>query len=295
LNRAWAEIQIATKDPELRLKTMREFLKVIYENTEHLKELGPEDEQQSPAWLGTMRERLIKQLTGNPNFYAEVKQQANQAAMKQLPQLQKQIDTTDSQEAKFRIACVAAVAGNAMETEVIGHDFSLSQLKTLLTKAEEELAIDQIDNLFNDAKNAKQILYLTDNAGEIVFDTLFVKELIKLAPVIVAVRGKPVMNDATLQDAEAVGMTQITKVITSGADCVGIILSEVSPEFRNTFSESSLVVSKGMANLETLSVYNIQQPSIYVLYRTKCDPVAEFSKVPRHQNVVAKLSYIKTH
>jgi uncharacterized protein with ATP-grasp and redox domains len=294
LNRTWTEIQLATDDPELQLKTMREMLKTLYENTEHLNEMAPDDERQSPAWIGTLRERLIKRLTNNPNFYDELKRQANDAAMNILPQFQQQIDMADSQQARFRLACLAAVTANAIELDVAGHEFSLSQLQNLLSKAEAELAIDQIDELFNAAKNAKQILFLTDNSGEIAFDTLFVNELKDLAPVIVAVRGQPVMNDATLQDAEAVGMDQITDVITTGADCVGVILSQVSSEFRDTFFASSLVVSKGMANLETLSVYDIQQPVIYALYRTKCQPIADFSDVPRHRNVVARLDYLKT-
>ena len=96
-----------------------------------------DDERQSPAWLGTLRERLIKQFTGNPNFYSDLKQQANHAAMKLLPQVQKQIDIEDSKEARFRVACLAAVAANAMELDVVGHEFSLSQLQNLLSKAEE--------------------------------------------------------------------------------------------------------------------------------------------------------------
>ncbi|MFX0116309.1 MAG: DUF89 domain-containing protein [Candidatus Hodarchaeota archaeon] len=294
LNRAWTEIQLATDDPELQFKTMRAMLKILYENTEQINEMALDDERQSPAWIGTLRERLIKQLTNNLNFYAELKRQANEAAMKIIPQFQKQINMADSKQTRFRMACLAAVAANAIEFDVAGYEFSLSQLQNLMSKAEAELAIDQIDNLFNAAKYANQILYLTDNAGEIAFDTLFVKELKCLAPVIVAVRGQPVMNDATLQDAEAVGMTQITDVVTTGADCVGVILSIVSSEFRDTFFESNLVVSKGMANLETLSVYDIQQPVIYVLYRTKCQPIADFSEVPRHRNVVARLDYLKS-
>jgi len=293
LNRAWIEIQLATDDPDTQLETIRAFLKVLHNHTEHLKELAPNDEHQSPAWFGTLRERLIKKLTGNPDFYAARKQQANHAAMKLLLPFKQQINNAGSKRARFRIACLATVAANAMETDVVGHEFSLSQLQDLLSKAEAELAIDQIDDLFTAAKNAEQILYLTDNAGEIAFDTLFVKELASFAPVIVAVKDQPVMNDATLQDAEAVGMTQIADVITTGADCVGIILSEVSTEFCHTFFASSLVVSKGMANLETLSVYTFQHPVIYVLYRTKCQPVAEFSGAPRHRNVVAQLDYLK--
>lgn len=293
LNRAWIEIQLATDDPKIQMKAIRAFMKVIFDQTEHLNELEPDDERQTPAWLGTLRERIIKRFSGNPDFYAAKKQQANDEAMKILPIIEKQINKACSKQERFRIACLAAVTANAMETEVLGHEFSLPQLQGLLNRTEVELAIDQIGELFIEAKKAKKILYLADNAGEIVFDMLFVKELAFLAPVTVAVKDQPVMNDATLQDAEAVGMTQIADVITLGTDCVGTILSEVSESFRHTFFAASLVVSKGMGNLESLSVYNFQRPVIYVLYRTKCQCIAEFSGVLQNRNVIARLDYLK--
>ena len=294
LNRAWKEIQLATNDRNTQQKTMRALLKMLYDQSEQINEYADDDERVSPAWLGTLRERIIRQLTGNPDFYSAGKAQANQEALKLLPPLELKLRKANSKQEKFRIACLAAVVGNAMETEVAGHEFSLSQLQELLNKAEDELVIDQIDELFIEAQKATQILYLTDNAGEIVFDTLLVKELLTLSSVIVGVKDQPVMNDATLRDAETVGMSQITDVITTGADCVGVILSEVSPEFRDTFFSSTLVISKGMANLETLSIYDLQQPVIYALYRTKCNPVAEFSGVPRHRNIVARLDFLKS-
>ncbi|MFQ6124445.1 MAG: DUF89 domain-containing protein [Candidatus Heimdallarchaeota archaeon] len=293
LNRAWIEIQLATDDPDTQIETMRAFLKVLHEQTEDLNELAPDDERQTPAWIGTLRERTIKQLTENPDFYAAHKRQANDEAIKLLPHLEDQVNNARSPQERFRIACLAAVAANAMETGVFGHEFSLFQLQSLLGRAEAELAIDQIDDLFNDVKNAKKILYITDNAGEIAFDTIFVKELKSFTPVTVAVKNQPVMNDATLKDAEAVGMTHIVDVITMGTDCVGTILSEVSDAFRRAFFAADLVIGKGMGNLESLSVYNFQLPVIYVLYRTKCQRIAEFSGIPQNRNVVARLDYLK--
>ncbi|MFQ5820667.1 MAG: DUF89 domain-containing protein [Candidatus Heimdallarchaeota archaeon] len=293
LNRAWIEIQLATDDHEKQIKTMRAFLKILHDQTELLNEFAPDDERQSPTWIGTLRERTIKRLTGNPDYYAAQKQQANEEAMKILPTFENQINKSRSKQERFRIACLAAVAANAMETGVFGHQFSLSQLHDLLGRAETELAIDQISDLFIEAKKANKILYITDNAGEIAFDTLFVKELTSLATVTVAVKDQPVMNDVTLQDAETVGMTQITDVITLGTDCVGTILSEVSDSFRRTFFSANLVIGKGMGNLESLSVYDIRRPVIYVLYRTKCQRIADFSGIPQNRNVVARLDYLK--
>ncbi len=294
LNRAWIEIQLATADPEIQIKTIRTFLKVLHEQTEHLNEIASDDERQSPTWIGTLRERTIKRLTGNLDFYATQKQQANEEAIKLLPIIENQINKSHSKQERFRIACLVAVAANAMETGVFGHEFSLSQLQDLLGIAEAELAIDQIADLFIEAKKAKKILYITDNAGEIAFDTLFVKELTSLATVTVAVKDQPVMNDATLKDAEAVGMTQIVDVITLGSDCVGTILSEVSDSFRHNFFSANLVIGKGMGNLESLSVYDFRYPVIYVLYRTKCQRIAEFSGIPRNRNVVSRLDYLKS-
>ena len=118
-------------------------------------------------------------------------------------------------------------------------------------------------------RRATRILYIADNAGEIVFDKL-VLEMLPREKVTVAVRGKPVLNDATREDAEAVGVTDLVEVIDTGSDAPGILLEDCSPEFQAAFREADLVLAKGQGNLESL----LQGPKeVFFLLRVKCEIV----------------------
>jgi hypothetical protein len=152
-----------------------------------------------------------------------------------------------------------------------------------------DVVIDDTSNIYELARKAHTVLYLTDNAGEIVFDTLLVEQLKSMGlTVTVAVKGRPIINDATLEDAEVSGMYKIAdKVITTGTDSVGLALDEVSSEFREVYDRVDLVFTKGMGYAETLTEYKLKKPHV-LLFRTKCNPVANFFGVPREKNV-AKL------
>jgi uncharacterized protein with ATP-grasp and redox domains len=148
------------------------------------------------------------------------------------------------------------------------------------------LVIDEISKIFSLAKKAKTILYLTDNAGEIAFDKLLVKELKQLsAKVTVVVKGGPILNDATLDDAKLVGMDKIADaVITTGTDSVGLDIKESSAEFLKHYNSADLIIAKGMGYAETLTENKLTRPHALLL-RTKCGPVAHFFGVPREKNV----------
>jgi len=162
-------------------------------------------------------------------------------------------------------------------------------LKKSLKEAAKDLAVDDISKIYEVAQKAGKILYLTDNAGEIVFDTLLVEQLKNMGlTVIVAVKGGPVINDATMEDAEISGMTKIAdKVITTGTDAVGLAPKEVSAEFMDFYESVDMVFAKGMGYAETLTEYKLEKLHA-LLFRTKCEPVANFFAVPRNKNV-AKL------
>ena len=151
------------------------------------------------------------------------------------------------------------------------------------------MVIDDVNKVYELTKKAQTVLYLTDNAGEIVFDTLLVEQLKNMGvTVIVGVKGGPVLNDATLEDAEVSGMSKIAdKVITTGTDAVGLMLKEFSKEFLEVYDSVDLVFAKGMGYAETLTEYKLKKPHV-LLFRTKCNPVANFFGVPRDKNV-AKL------
>ncbi len=119
-------------------------------------------------------------------------------------------------------------------------------------------------------ERAGRILYLADNAGELAFDRLLVGQL---GPqrVTVGVRGGPVLNDATMEDARFVGMVDLVEVIDNGSDAPGTVLADTSPAFREQFAEADLVIAKGQGNYETLSD---ERAPVWFLFRVKCEVVA---------------------
>jgi hypothetical protein len=271
----------ATDNPALQWKAMTALIKLLS------KEFNP---NAVPAILGTRRDRLIKEITGNPDPYAAKKKISNQKAMSLLPLVEKLVENETSVEARFRKACMCSVVGNIIEFDIPEHKFEFESIAKLLQKAEEQLVIDEVSKIFNLARKAKTILYLTDNAGEIAFDTLFVRELKKLgAKVIVAVKGKPIINDATMEDAEYVKMHKIADAVTTnGTDTVGLIPEECSQRFLSLYNSVDLVIAKGMGYAETVTELNLTTPHA-LLFRTKCRPVAKFFGTTKDRNIVKLL------
>jgi len=261
----------------LQFKTMSALINLL------IKEFKP---TAVAAYLGTQRDRIIKEVTGNPDPYAKAKQISNQRAVEILPLAKNTVLNEPSAESRFRKACLCSMVGNIIEFDIPDHIFKFDDLEKLIRRAEEDLAIDEIPEIFNQAKKAKKILYLTDNAGEVALDTLLVQELKRFgANVTVAVKSKPILNDATIEDAEYVGMHNVAdNVITTGSDSVGLILEDCSKEFLKLYNSADLVVAKGMGHAETLTELNLKTPHALLL-RTKCRPIANYFGVARNKNV----------
>lgn len=275
------EIQEATDDPSLQFKAMSSLIRFLAE------EFKP---TANPAHLGTKRDRLIRKITGNPDPYAKSKQISNQRALEILPLAKNLISNEPTRELRFRKACLCSIVGNIIEFDIPDNPFKFTDLKELIQQAEKDLAIDEISQIFNKAKNAKRLLYLADNAGEIALDTLLVQELKKLGShVTVAVKGNPILNDATMEDAKHVGMHEVAEnIVTTGTDAVGMAPNECSDEFLKVYKSVDFVVAKGMGYAETLTELQLPVPHALLL-RTKCSTVANFFKVGVAKNVAKQM------
>ena len=279
-SRGSAETMAATANPALRFRAMNELLRLLS------KEFRP---SAVPADLGTKRDRLIKRVTGNDDPYRWSKKISNERALKILPYTRKLVEEGSMQQDRFKMACLCAIVGNVIEFDIPGHKFMFSDLRKIFREAGKNLVIDNTSKVYELAKKARTVIYLTDNAGEIVFDTLLVEQMKNMGlTVIAAVKGGPIINDALLEDAEVSGMSKIAdKVITTGVDAVGLALNEVSAEFLDAYNSVDLVFAKGMGYAETLTEYKLKKPHV-LLFRTKCNPVANSFGVAREKNV-AKL------
>jgi len=129
------------------------------------------------------------------------------------------------------------------------------------------------------------VVYLADNCGEIVFDTLLFKEIKKLGGnITLVVRGAPILNDVTMKEVKELGLDKmVDMVLTTGSNAIGLCLQEAPPELVEALGKASLIISKGMANYETMSEYNYR-PIAYLL-KTKCESVAEAMGLSKNMNV----------
>lgn len=278
VNRAYNQIMRATEDRERRFKALSEVIEMLG------REFKPDA---VPSVLGTRRDRMIKRITGNPDPYYQLKRSSNKAALAMLPEAQSIVETQQTPFERFRMACRTASLGNIIEYDLLDREVSVEEQMKLL--GEEEFYVDDTEGFFHLAKREHEVLYLTDNAGEIAFDTLLVRELEKLGSrVTVAVKGGAALNDALLEDAFEVGMEKIAEdVITTGTDAIGVNMDESSWEFAGKFRASPLILSKGMANWETLTDIGTPCSTLFLL-RVKCEPVAESLGAPMEKNI-AKL------
>ena len=171
----------------------------------------------------------------------------------------------------FDTACRISIAGNIIDFSAgltLGYDEVRRSVEESLEKPLFGVDIATLEEAVGKATN---ILFLVDNSGEIVFDR-FLIEMLPLDRVTVVVKGGPIVNDATMEDAVVAGLTDIVKVIDNGHDAQGTILSACSQPFLQAFEQADLIISKGQANFETLS--DIRDKRIFYLLRAKCQAVA---------------------
>ncbi len=246
-----------------------------------------------PAWMGTQVHRHLKKISNCEDPYKRLKEKADKIALKYLDVVKKEVAINDDLE-RLKKKVLVAIAGNVIDFGPFSTDMDIvSKIEETLTG---NLTIDDSEEFLNDLKNSKKILYVCDNAGEIVFDKLLIEELNKYVDeVVVAVKGKPILNDATLEDAELVGIGDVARVIKVGEDIIGVLLEECSQEFLNELDSADMIVAKGMGNYESLTEYEneIKKP-LYYIFKVKCVPVAEHvGNVNVGDNVLLKANHRK--
>ncbi len=220
-------------------------------------------------------------LTGNTDLYAEEKQKSNKIALQLYSELKPEVlHSADP----FGMALKLSIAGNIMDYGASGN-FDIH--KTIEKVLNTPFAIDHSILLKEKINQAEKILFLGDNAGEIVFDKMLI-ELMLHPNVVFAVRGSAVLNDATLEDARQTGLDEIADVIDNGSNAPSTILSECSDEFLKIYNEADLIISKGQGNFEGLMYEN--EPRVFFLLMVKCDVVAEAIGTEKGNFVVYNLS-----
>jgi uncharacterized protein with ATP-grasp and redox domains len=229
------------------------------------------DKLSAPEFSRELHHKL-RNYTHNPDPYLKEKKENNDQAARMIPKLERIVRKSSN---PFCTALKLAIAGNIIDFAA-NDTFNLQA--TIETALESEFAIDHSEQLENEIKRAHSILYLGDNAGEIVLDKLFI-ETINHPGLTFVVRGSPVINDVTMDDAEYTGMKEAANVISSGYDAASTIPEKSSKQFQEYFRNADVIISKGQGNLEGL--VHLNDKRIFFLLMVKCDVMAEFLKVEK--------------
>jgi uncharacterized protein with ATP-grasp and redox domains len=219
-----------------------------------------------PVLLGAEIGRRVRQGVGVADPYREEKRMANAAALAHYPHWKREVAHAPD---PLRHALRLAAAGNSLD---LGIHARLDVAKDMGESALRPFARCDYDALRRRLGQTHDVLYLADNAGEIVLDRILIEELLGQGKTVtVAVRGGPTLNDATVDDAAETGLNSIAEIITTGSDVPGTSLGACSPQFRARFGRAGLVLSKGMGNFEGLSA---ERAPLFFLLQAKCAPVA---------------------
>lgn len=235
-------------------------------------ELQKADLSKSPAHATTFMHRRIREILEVDPF-KKVKSEYNRLAMEVCGRLSEFIAASPD---PLFTATRLAIAGNIIDFGI----FTYVDIDATVKKAlEGPIACDDYEAFKQAVKNAEGIVYLVDNAGEIAFDRVLIETLKKMGKdVTVVVKGSPVLNDATIEDARETGITEICRVVDNGSDCIGTILDMTSQDFRDIYEKAGLIISKGQGNFETLM--DEAHKEIFFLFQAKCEVVSKELGLP---------------
>lgn len=274
LRQALEAARAATEDEDIHRKVINSVAGMIPQFSLGLR----------PPEIAQQGYQLIYQITGNSDPFHQAKVEANRVALALYPHLK---EVVANSEDPLLMACKLAIAGNSID---FAPDFDYGGINNLVeTALAFQLAIDDYKEFRNSINNSRYILYLGDNAGEIVFDRVLIEELrqVRELEIDFVVRERPIINDATVEDAIAVGMDKVARIVSSGCDAPATILSQCSSEMLRLYHSADVIIAKGQGNYESLDE---ESGNIFFLLRAKCPVVARLLGVSVGDAVLRALS-----
>jgi len=279
IRQALEAINMFTDDQDLKEKIMREVLRAT--STFDAESIG--------LMTNAKIQRILKKYAHSGDPYRNEKKKMNLICMDMADEVTNIIEDA---ERPFEAALRIALGGNIIDFGQ-GNNIEEEKIRDAIRQALGQKLDDlTVKRLEEEIGNAKKILYIGDNTGEIVFDRIFIEKFFPVGRTVFAVRGGPVMNDATIEDAQMTGMTDTVKVISTGIDMAGALLPYCSEEFKKEYKEADVIISKGMGNYEALSD---EDKNIFFLMKVKC-PVIENSLKGKYRLgdiLVDDLKYLK--
>lgn len=260
-------------DAESVIKYKRGALKIISES----------DESGAAPVIGRNISLLKEKLFGIRHDFSAIKKQYNDAILKIENKIYSSVISSPD---PFLSALKYSAAGNYIDVSSV-KDLNEDVLLSLLKKsADFNISETETNNLRSDILSAQKIAYITDNCGEIILDKILIETIKNLNPdakITAIVRGKPVANDATEEDALYTGLNKTCSVVGNGTDIPGTYLKEITEDAKNALYNADVIIAKGQGNLETLSLCGL---NIYYLFLSKCDYFIKRFSVPRFSPVL---------
>jgi uncharacterized protein with ATP-grasp and redox domains len=274
LNQAVYMAQMGTADEKIKKMIIDDVAMAI-------PQFGLDD---SPPEMARRIHQIIERHLGPQDFYKDIKYTSNIKALEIYPHLKAMVENASDRLLK---AVEVAIVGNVID---YGAKNTLDIEKDVKRFLESDClhagkTIFDYEAFKDDLNRAETILYLGDNAGETVFDRVLIETVPSDKRIIFAVREKPVINDALIEDAVMSGIDKTAEIISSGVDAPGTILGLCSRVFNEVFTSADMVISKGQGNYETLTGADRQ---IYFLFRAKCPVIARHAGVPIGDLVLMK-------
>jgi len=254
----------ATNDEPTKAKAIEESLRVLKDNFSH---------NIVTIIIATKIHDVIRAIGQNPDPYRGIKDKEITVARELFSSIKRGYGDD------FRDCLKLAALGNAIDF------FRPLDITKKDIRGQVSFVIDDSTQFETKLKNAKGVMYLADNAGEVFFDLPLVRWMRRLTHVIYVVKASPVQDDITLEDIRRAGVeVELGEIITTGTATPGIDFSLASTRFKHEFTTADLIFAKGMGYYESLSELPAEGRIFYCLM-AKCKPVADSLKVPMNSYV----------
>jgi len=277
LKRIIFETEQSTKDPEVRTKVIKNACKVLSKLY---------DPNECSATIATKVHKIAYEILGDKDPYRDLKSLSNKVAQSLVSRVEEVIKESDD---PLKTSMICSIVGNTMDFGIEGGSSHPEALRDIFEETVAEgLGCNDTSKIEEILKVSKHVMLFADNCGEIVFDKILCKELKKFNPnisITLVVRGKPIISDATMKEAEELKFKEVVdEVLTTGCFAIGVDFKKLPSPLKNALKRTDLIICKGMANYEAFSETDYH-PIAYLL-RTKCTAIANSMTLPLNINAV---------
>ena len=264
------------RDEKLKLEYVRRICEIFQE--------ADEMTEASPV-VDSRIIRLRRELLNLQDDYTEIKHSYNRLLLGMYERLRERVDGAED---PLYAAVQLSMAGNYIDFGVL-KDVNEERLLQLLDEAaEKKVDVEEYAHLKEDLEKEGELLFLHDNCGEIVLDKLLIETILRFYPqqkIVSVVRGAPVLNDVTMEDAVEVGLTDLVEVIDNGVpDVAGTVLTMLPDHVRSRIENAKMLIAKGQGNFETLTDCGL---NVYYLFLSKCKGYTAWFGFERFSGILA--------